>query len=325
MDVFPHPFLMAPMAGVTDAPFRARLRRNGARALWTEMISAAAIVRGHKKTLSMADPADRDEDTVIQLFGAKPNELGRAARVVRELGWKRVDFNAGCPVKKIVRTGAGAALLGELERAGACVEALREQTEGMILTVKIRLGWKADQLAFLEAGHCFAKAGVDGLILHGRTRAQGYAGEADWTPVDQLAQAVSIPVAGNGDISCAADAVARLTHHQVAAVMIGRAALGTPWIFRDAQALLAGQEPSPPPTAAVIIEELFHQYEAVVALKGERAAVGEMKKHVAWSTRGVAGATELRRQVMSSKTPEDLREVMSALERAMASAPRAAA
>jgi nifR3 family TIM-barrel protein len=307
--VFFHPFLAAPMAGVTDEPFRARLRRNGCRALWTEMVSAAALVRGHRATLRMADPPDRDEGMVLQIFGAKPEELGPAAGTARRMGWRRVDFNMGCPVRKVVRSGAGSALLGDLGLAETCVRALREETEG-VLTVKLRTGATADRPVFEEAGARLAAAGADGLILHGRSRAQGYGGRADWSFVDRLARAVRLPVAGNGDIESGAEAAARLAGHPVEAVMIGRAALHAPWIFRDAEAALEGRLPSPPPDAEEVAGDLARHFEDLLALKGERAAVGEMKKFVAWATKSMPGAAGLRCRAMAARQSGDMLAVI---------------
>jgi nifR3 family TIM-barrel protein len=307
--VFFHPFLAAPMAGVTDEPFRARLRRNGCRALWTEMVSAAALVRGHRATLRMADPLDRDEGMVLQLFGAKPEELGRAARMVREMGWRRVDFNMGCPVRKVIRSGAGSAMLDDLGLAEACVRALREETNG-ILTVKLRTGAAADRPVCEEAGVRLEAAGADGLILHGRSRAQGYSGRADWSHVDGLARAVRLPVAGNGDIGSGAEAAARVAGHPVAAVMIGRAALHSPWIFRDAEAALEGRPPAAPPDAEEIAGDLALHFDELLALKGENAAVGEMKKFVAWAAKAMAGAAGYRCSVMAARRTEDMLAVI---------------
>lgn len=240
METFASPFLAAPMAGVSDLAFRMRLRRNGCRALWTEMISAAALYRRHRESLRMADPADRDDAMAVQLFGAKPEELAPATRELTRMGWRRVDLNMGCPVKKVVKTGGGAALMRDPALAEACISAMRAEIQG-VFTVKIRLGWDASNQNCLEIAQLAARCGVDGVILHGRTRAQGYGGVADWTRVRELSGASGIPLAGNGDIADPQTALERLRDYGVAAVMIGRAGVSSPWIFRDMHLLEQGR------------------------------------------------------------------------------------
>ncbi len=300
------------MAGVTDLAFRARLRRNGCRALSTEMISAAAMVRRHRGTAAMAAPPDRDDDTVVQLFGANPLELGRAARMLAEVGWRRLDFNMGCPVRKVTGSGSGSALLNDLGRAEACVRELRENFDG-ILTVKMRAGWRAAELVFEEAGRRVEAAGADGIALHARTRAQGYGGEADWSLVERLARAVEVPVAGNGDVVDADTAVERLRTFPIRAVLVGRAAMAAPWLYAQAFALLEGRLVPPTPGPREIADDLRLQFEDMTADKGERVAVAEIKKFAAWAAKGMEGAAEYRRRVMTTKTTADVVSVIEAL------------
>lgn len=292
------PFSMAPMAGVTDVAFRARLRRWGCRALTTEMVSAAALARGNRKTLAYLDAPDRGDDLAVQLFGADPRELAEAAEVVQEFGFHSVDLNMGCPVRKVVRSGAGAALLRDLERAERCLVALRKAVTGT-LSVKIRSGWDAESVNFLATGRMAADCGADWVTLHPRTRAQGYSGAADWSQVETLARALSVPVVGNGDVGCAEQAVARLRRSGSSGVMIGRAALARPWIFREAQALWAGRVPDEPPTQAEIGQDLLRQMADLRRWKGERVAAFEMQKFLAWAARGVPGASEFRRKTQA--------------------------
>lgn len=323
MKVFAAPILMAPMAGVTDAAFRARLKRNGCRAMWTDMISAAAMVRNHRNTLKMATPHECDGDTAVQLFGAKPSELGLAAQELTRLGWRRIDLNMGCPVKKVVKSGSGAALMRNATLAKECMSAVRENTDA-IFTVKIRLGWNAPEENYLEIGGLAQEAGVDGVIIHGRTRSQLYGGEADWGQIGMLAKSLAIPVAGNGDIRSAAGAVERLEKEPVSAVMIGRAALEKPWLFRDAALLLDGQCVLGAPSPQEVAEDLGLQLADMLKLKSERAAVAEMKKFVAWALKGFEGAAALRKTVMtidSAGGMEEMLEMISNLSHIGADAP----
>lgn len=302
---------MAPMAGVTDAPFRRRLRRNGCRALFTEMVSAAALARANPRTLAYLCPTDLAPDLGIQLFGAHPEELAAAAAAAEEAGFRHVDFNMGCPVRKVVRSGAGAALLRDTERAARCLAALRRSVRGT-LSAKIRIGWDAESLNASEIGRIAAGEGVDLLTVHGRTRAQGYAGCADWRPIEALARELPIPVVGNGDVASAPDAVRRMEAGVVAGVMIGRAALASPWIFGHADRLLQGAAPPPPPTAEERGEDLVLHLEDLEAEKGARVALFEARKFVAWGCRGLAGAAEFRRRIQGHSDMGLLRDEVRA-------------
>lgn len=282
------------MAGVTDAAFRQRLRRNGCRRLCTEMISAAALARNNRRTQSYLAVPDAGSDLDVQLFGTDPDELAVAGALAVDAGFSTVDLNAGCPVKKVVRGGAGAALLREPERLARCLRALRKVVPGL-LSVKLRAGWDAASINCIAVARLAEAAGVDRITLHPRTRSQGYAGRADWSLVAEVAQACRVPVVGNGDIDCAEMAMQRLAESGCAAVMIGRAALGRPWIFKQAQALWQGLAPEPSLSPVQIGEDLLTQLQDLVTWKGERVAVVEMRKFVAWGTKGFAGAAEFRR------------------------------
>jgi len=282
------------MAGVTDAAFRQRLRRNGCRRLCTEMISAAALARNNRRTRSYLSVPDAGSDLEVQLFGADPDELAVAGAMAVDAGFQTVDLNAGCPVKKVVRGGAGAALLRDPERLVRCLRALRTVVPGQ-LSVKLRAGWDSASINCVALARLAEDAGVDRITLHPRTRSQGYAGRADWSLVAELARACRVPVVGNGDVDGAETAVKRLTESGCAAVMIGRAALGRPWIFRQAHRLRQGLAPEPNVSPVQIGEDLLVQLQDLVAWKGERVAVVEMRKFVAWGTKGFAGAAEFRR------------------------------
>lgn len=296
---------MAPMAGVTDVAFRERLRRNGCKAIWTEMVSAAALVRRHKNSIKMINPEDLDDATALQLFGAKPLELRDAALMAADCGWVRLDLNMGCPVKKVVKSGSGAALMRDLALASECIRAVRGVFPGM-LTVKFRLGWNDGERNYLELAALAEGEGADGLILHGRTRVQGYGGEADWGAVAELKRASRVPVAGNGDVDGPKVAFDRLESSGADAVMIGRAALARPWIFRDCERMAEGLPPHAPPEREELIADLLAHLERLCELKGTSVAVAEMKKFVAWADKGGQGAAERRNSIMRASTKAEM-------------------
>ena len=312
MKTFASPFLMAPMAGVTDEAFRGRLRANGARGLFTEMVSAAALVRNHRATLAMVAPGDQEPDLALQLFGAKPDEMGSAGAILADRGWTRVDINMGCPVKKVVQTGSGSALLRTPLLAGAIVRSVRRAFGG-VLTVKIRTGWSEADRNYLEMGRILEQEGADGITLHGRTRVQGYSGKADWEAIYELAQSLKIPMAGNGDISSSAQALKKLEKGRLSAVMIGRAALGAPWIFRECEWLSGGLTPPPPPSAWVVATDIMEQFRALKNSKGSRVAVSEIKKFVAWADKGNSGCAERRNAIMRIISPVEMEERIGAM------------
>ncbi len=301
---------MAPMAGVTDAAFRARLRRNGCRQLFTEMVSAAALARGSLKTRSYLTVPDVGADLGVQLFGAVPEELAAAAEMAGAAGFRHVDLNMGCPVRKVVRGGAGAALLKDPRRAAQCLEALRGAVPGT-LSVKLRSGWDERSINCLDMGKMAEACGVDWITLHPRTRAQGYSGQSDWRLVAALARTVTVPVVGNGDIGSAREVVQRLEECRCAGVMIGRAAMAEPWIFRDAENRLAGREEPPPPSPEEIGADLLLQLDDLIRWKGERVASFEMRKFASWSARGLVGAARFRREIHGSAGVAELRTAVS--------------
>lgn len=302
-------FWMAPMAGITDAAFRARLRRNGCRRLCTEMVSASALARGNAKTLKEINVPDLDPELSVQIFGSDPEDLAEAAYRAQEVGFGHVDFNMGCPARKVVRGGGGAALLTDLGRSERCLRSLRRAVRGT-LSVKLRSGWDAKSVNCLEVGRLAVECGADLLTLHPRTRAEGYSGSANWDLVDSLARAVAAPVIGNGDIGSAQAAVDKLRTTSCSGVMIGRGALGRPWVFREAQSWLREGRPGRPPTPAEVHRDLLLQLSDVIRWKGVRVAVLEMRKFVAWAASGSRGAAELRRRLQWANDEASLRDEM---------------
>ncbi len=283
------------MAGYSDAAFRSICFGLGADLCYTEMVSAEALTRGHKKTQSLLERAADETRYAIQLFGSKPEVLGRAAALCVDRKPALVDLNCGCPVPKIVREGSGSALPRDLVRFGEALRAMKESLEpaGIPLTVKFRLGWDEDSMNYLEVGQAAVEAGVSAVTLHGRTRAQGYSGKADWSAIAKLAAALPVPVFGSGDIFTAEAARRFLEETGAAGVMVARGALGNPFIFSAARAVLEGREPAVLSVAerAAVAK---HHLELEVQFNGEKRACVEFRKQFCSYTKGTKGGAELR-------------------------------
>jgi nifR3 family TIM-barrel protein len=289
----PNPFILAPMAGVSEQPFRVLAFRMGAALCPTELVSSQGLFRTNARTLRYLrhDP-EVERPYSLQLFGGEPDVMARAALVGKEWGAQLIDINMGCPVKKVTRNGAGSALLCEPGRAADIVRRIREAT-GLPVTCKIRSGWDASRRNYLEMAHALREAGCAALALHPRTREQGYSGQADWACIADLKRhAGDMPVIGNGDVRTPADARRMLAETGCDFVMVGRAALGNPWIFRE---LLGGAPPTPEERAALVREHLA----AHVAFVGEALpAVRSFRKHLSWYAHGLAGAHAFRSEAM---------------------------
>jgi nifR3 family TIM-barrel protein len=258
------------------------------------MVSVNGLVRDGKKSFSLLQGSPDDRPLGIQLFGDNPLLLAEGARLVADYG-DLVDINMGCPVRKVVNTGAGSALLREPERVRAIIRGVRRATP-LPLTIKIRIGWQADEPNFLEIARIAEAEGCDAITLHPRSQAQMFDGDADWSKIAELKQSVNIPVIGSGDLFSAGDIIAMMEQTGCDGVMVARGALGYPWIFREALDILAGREPHLPTPPEKLATALRH-LELFVDLAGERVAVQEMRKHLSWYSRGLTGATRFRTMV----------------------------
>jgi nifR3 family TIM-barrel protein len=306
--------MLAPMAGISDLPYRRLMKSFGAGLVFTEMVSANGLVRTGRKTRELLASSPDERPLGIQLFGDDPETMSRAATLVRNDG-DLLDLNLGCPVPKVVRTGAGSALLRDPQRVGEIVAAVRRVFNGP-LTVKLRSGWDAGSVNFLEVARIAAAAGADAIILHPRTRAQGFGGRADWEHIRRLKDAVPVPVIGSGDIFSAADAVAMLEQTGCDGLMIGRGGYGNPWLIRDILARLAGGE-APSPTPSERRQVARRHIDLYLESFPESRAVREMRKHLAWYARGLPAAARFRTTVNGLQT---LPEMVEALETFFASA-----
>ena len=295
--------ILAPMAGITNLPMRILARECGAGLCFTEMISVNGLVREGKKTFELLHSTREDRPLGIQLFGDDPALLAEGARLVEAHG-NLIDINMGCPVKKVVGTGAGSALLRDTVKTAAIVRAVRLATK-LPLTIKIRSGWHAEDNNFLEIARIAAAEGCDAVTLHPRSRAQMFDGHADWDKIRELRLALPLPVIGSGDVFSARDAVAMLKQTGCAGVMIARGGLGNPWMFREIGALLAGRDPVPP-TAAERQDTALRHLELFIGLAGERIALLEMRKHLSWYARGLSGASHFRAAINTIDRLDDL-------------------
>ena len=303
------PFILAPMAGITDLPYRRLMKNAGASLVFTEMISANGLDRNAARTRELLCSCREEEPLGIQLFGSEPEVLGRAAAEISPFG-ALIDLNFGCPAAKVIRSGAGSALLRDPGRIGRITAAVRKATP-LPLTVKIRAGWDAASINCFEIAAIAANEGADGVVLHPRTRSQGFSGHADWSLIRQLKDTLSIPVIGSGDLFSAADAVRMLEETGCDAVMIARGGLGNPWLFEQAGGLLSGR-PVIPPEPAIRHLVVRRHYQLQVETFGPGQALKQMRKHLGWYSRGMRGGAEFRARI---NRLDDIDTVMAAVDR----------
>jgi len=296
---FDHPVFMAPMAGITNLPFRSMARRFGCRLAFTEMVSVNGLVRGSQKTCRYLDSDRNDRPLGVQIFGSDPALMAEGARIVTERGADLVDVNMGCPVKKVVRAGAGAALLRDPEKVGMIIRAVRGATS-LPLTVKIRAGWRRSEVNAAIIARIAEDEGANALVIHPRTADQGFSGTADWAVIKAVKDALRIPVIGNGDIRSPGDARKMMQITGCDAVMIGRAALGNPWIFLNMGETQggAGSDGYHPLVSLAEREQVIRDHlEMETDYSGERGGLQSFRKHLLWYTRGLRGSAPFRQKI----------------------------
>ncbi len=299
-------FLLAPLAGITDSPMRLLCRRAGASMVWTEMVSAEGIVRGGEKTLALLRFREEERPIAFQIFGARPESMARAAAAAAAMGPDVIDLNAGCPAKKVVKSGAGSALMRDLGLLAEIASAVVEASD-LPVTVKIRSGWDVDSPNAVEAARTVEARGVAAVAVHPRTRAQGFTGSADWSIVRAVKAELGIPVIGSGDVRSPEDALRMMSETSCDAVMIGRAAVGNPWIFGQSRDLEATGNASTPPSLADRIELAMRHADLMIEEKGEKRGVFEMRKHLVAYFRGFPGASRLRAELVRIDEHERVR------------------
>lgn len=285
------PLVLAPMAGISDLPFRLLARAQGAPLCFTEMVSAEGLKRNGQNTRVLLRSTAEDRPLGIQLFGNDPDSLAEAARMV-EADCDLIDINMGCPVKKVVSGGAGSSLLRDPRKAGAILRAVRKASSRP-LSVKIRTGWSSAELSYLEIGRIAEEEGCDAVTLHPRTRAQMFSDHADWERIRDLKHSIKIPVIGSGDVFSSQDVVDMLSRTGCDGVMIARGAMGNPWIFKEATERLAGRIPAGPTREERYATALSH-LEQLCELYGDNTAIREMRKHLSWYGKGLSGVARFR-------------------------------
>jgi tRNA-dihydrouridine synthase B len=305
------PVYVAPMAGVTDAPFRKLAREFGAGLACTEMISSEALVRRHRESFRLMDLSWDQRPVSVQLMGGDPGVMAEAARMVAEAGADIVDINMGCPVPKVVKTSGGSSLLREPDRACRVAEAVVRAVT-VPVTVKIRLGWDFQSRNYLEMATRLEATGIQGLAVHGRTRSQRYEPWADWQAIAEVKAAIGIPVAGSGDIRSASDAVRRKRESGVDAVMLGRGILGNLWLVRQTVSLLTSGEEVRDLAWLDQVALVRRHCDLVIDYYGAERGCRLLRKFIAWGLHGFRGAARLRTMVQSVLTAEDVERVLDA-------------
>jgi len=302
------PLILAPMAGISDLPFRLLARAQGAPLCFTEMVSAEGLKRNGINTLALLRSSPQDSPLGIQLFGDDPDSLAEATRMI-EASADLIDINMGCPVKKVVSGGAGSALLRNPLKAAGIIRSVRKATSRP-LTIKIRTGWNSAEPSFLEIGRIAEEEGCDAVTLHPRTRAQMFSDHADWDRISELKNAITIPVIGSGDVFSSQDVVDMFAQTGCDGVMIARGAMGNPWIFRETLERLAGQVPSGPTKEERHATALSH-LEQLCGLYGEKTAIAEIRKHLSWYVKGLPGAARFRMQANTIGENQQLRQAIN--------------
>jgi len=300
---------LAPMAGITDLPYRLLMKQFGAGLVFTEMVSAKGLIHAGKRTRDLLLSRPEESPLGIQLFGSDPESLAEATRMVSDDG-ALIDLNLGCPVNKVIKDGSGSALMRDPDRVKRILTAVRSATS-LPLTIKIRSGWDNDNRNFLEIGKIAEAAGVDAITLHPRTRAQSFSGKADWQQIRQLKETLGIPVIGSGDIFTAEDADNMIRQTGCDAIMIGRGGYGNPWLIRDANKIVCRNGMPDPPSRQERRQVALEHQRLQIELFGEQKALFEMRKHLCWYARGLAGAASFRASINRADTIAEQQELIN--------------
>ncbi len=309
---FPIPVFLAPMAGVTDTPYRILAREMGCPLVYSEMVSDKGINYRNEHTLKMLHTEEAERPMAMQLFGAEPDSVARAAEYIESLGCADI-LNMGCPAPKIVKNHEGSAMMLDPERAFKVLKALVGAVS-MPVTVKMRIGWDENRINVLEMAKLAEEAGVKAVAVHGRTREQFYRDHANWRIIRKVKEHLNIPVIANGDIRTVDDLIKIREITGCEAVMVGRAAQGNPWIFRQLTQYLKTGERLPGPTMEERKEIILRHLDMLLKFKGDYVGPREMRKHATWYTRGIKGNAELRVLFNKAETREDFLRILNKMK-----------
>ncbi|MFZ5760425.1 MAG: tRNA dihydrouridine synthase DusB [Thermodesulfobacteriota bacterium] len=292
-----NPFILAPLAGYTDLPFRLLCREYGAGLVFSEMISAHGLIYQQQKTWEMLETVNEERPVIIQLFGAEPDVMARSAAMLADLAIDAIDINMGCPVRKVVKKGAGCALMKTPEMAREIIRAVVANTEKPV-TVKFRSGWTHQSVTAPDFARMAEEAGAAAVTIHARTWSDGFSGTVDWQVIAQVKKSVSIPVIGNGDIHSRTEGLAMMAKTGCDGVMIGRAALGRPWVFRETDRIVSPR---------FRLQALSRHLELIARFSGEECSMGKVRNHAGKYFKGMANGAALRSSIYAVPTFAGLR------------------
>ena len=309
------PLLLAPMEDVSDPPFRALCKRHGADMMYTEFISSEGLIRDAVKSIQKMDIFEYERPIGVQIFGSDEESMVRAAQIIEQVKPDLIDINYGCPVKNVACRGAGASLLQDIDKMVAMTKAVVESTH-LPVTVKTRLGWDDTTKNVYEVAERLQDVGIKALTIHGRTRAQMYKGQADWSLIREIKRnpRIQIPIFGNGDVDSVEKAANWRLEYEVDGIMIGRAAIGYPWIFREIKHFFATGEKLAGPTLAERISVCSTHLEKSIEWKGTKTGIFEMRRHYANYFKGIPDFKEYRMRLVSLENVDDISSVLSEIE-----------
>ena len=307
-----NPFVLAPMAGITDLPFRILCKEQGAGLLYTEMVSAKAISYRNRNTIPLMEISPKEHPVALQIFGSEPELMAEVARSIEDQPFDILDINMGCPVPKVVNNGEGSALLKDPELIRKIVSAVSRAVKKPV-TVKMRIGFEGADVDPVGIAKIMEDSGAAAIAVHGRTRQQYYSGKADWDTIRKIKEAVSVPVIGNGDVDSPKKAEAMLKETGCDGVMIGRAVRGNPWIFREMNYYFETGELLPRPSVEELKDMILRHARQQIEKKGEYTGIREMRKHVAWYTAGMRHSAGIRRESNLISGYEELKALLDRL------------